>query len=177
MLLWWCLLLHALHCSIAQCSWSIPLSESPSSDESGKQFLYPDGDPDHHQNLIISSLVHCRPSLKISCKSDRKFLHKIADGQTKEQTDKQQRLHILLGGGNNNLCSLAAAVRCPRCGWTLRSQVISVRISGSTEERRSVRLGAQPRPSSLTALAELCSVTHLSHQKCGYVRHRVVKPT
>ena len=29
------------------------LSVSPNSDESGKQFLYPDGYPDRHQNLII----------------------------------------------------------------------------------------------------------------------------
>jgi len=26
-------------------------------------------DPDSHQNLIIYSLAHCQPSLKISCKS------------------------------------------------------------------------------------------------------------
>jgi len=51
-------------------------------------------DPDHHQNLIICSLAHCQPSLKISCKSIQKFLHNVAN----EQTDKE--LHILLGGGN-----------------------------------------------------------------------------
>jgi len=49
---------------------------SPNGDESGKQFLYPDGDPDRHQNLIISSLAHCQSSLKTSCKSVRKFLRK-----------------------------------------------------------------------------------------------------
>ena len=29
----------------------------------------PNPDPDRHQNLIIRSLAHCQPSLKISCKS------------------------------------------------------------------------------------------------------------
>ena len=53
-------------------------------------------DPDRHQNFIICSFAHCQPSLKIPCKSVRKFLRRQA-----EQTDKQRRLHILLGGGNN----------------------------------------------------------------------------
>jgi len=34
------------------------------SNESGKQSLYPDGDPDRHQNLTTCSLAHCRPTLK-----------------------------------------------------------------------------------------------------------------
>ena len=34
--------------------------------------------PDRHQNLIISSLAHCRTSIKISCKSVQKFLRKVA---------------------------------------------------------------------------------------------------
>jgi len=52
-------------------------------------------DPDCHQNLIIL-LAHCQPSLKISCKSVWKFLHKVAS----RQTDKQWWKHNLLGGGN-----------------------------------------------------------------------------
>jgi len=75
---------------------------SLNSDESGKQSLYPDADPDRHQNLIICSMAHCQPSRKISRKSVWKFLHKVANGQqTNGQTDKQWRLHILLGKGNN----------------------------------------------------------------------------
>jgi len=35
--------------------------------------LYPDGDPDRHQNLIICSLAHCQRFLKILYKSVRKF--------------------------------------------------------------------------------------------------------
>jgi len=34
-----------------------------------KKSLYPDGDPDRHQNLITCSLAHCQPSLKISYKA------------------------------------------------------------------------------------------------------------
>jgi len=59
--------------------WLDALSVSPNSDESEKQSLYPDGDPDRHQNLIACSLANCQPSLKISCKSVRKFLRKVAN--------------------------------------------------------------------------------------------------
>jgi len=60
-------------------------------------------DPNRYQNLIICSLAHCQPSLTISCKSVRTFLRKVAS----KQTDKQRRLHILIGGGNNdNMLSL-----------------------------------------------------------------------
>jgi len=51
-------------------------------DESEKQSLNPDGDPDHQQNLIICSMAHCQPSLKISCKSFRKFSRNVANRQT-----------------------------------------------------------------------------------------------
>jgi len=39
-------------------------------------------DPDCHQNLVICSLFYCHPSLKISCKSNCKFLHEVANKQT-----------------------------------------------------------------------------------------------
>jgi len=52
--------------------------------------------PNRLQNLIVCSLAHCQPSLKIACKSVRKFLRKVANRQTE---NKQRRLHILLGGG------------------------------------------------------------------------------
>ena len=98
---WRCLLLHALDCSVKQRSRLIPLSVSPNSDESGKQSLYPDGDPDRHQNLPICSLTNCRPSLKISCKSVRKFLSEVANRQkTDNQTDKQTN-------NDENITSLA----------------------------------------------------------------------
>jgi len=67
------------------------------SDKSGKQSLYPDGDPDRHQNLIICSLAYCQPSMKISCKSVWTFLHQVAN----RQTNKQRQKHILLSGRKN----------------------------------------------------------------------------
>jgi len=36
----------------------------PNSDGSGKQLLYPDGDPDRHRNLIVCLLARCQPSWK-----------------------------------------------------------------------------------------------------------------
>ena len=48
---------------------------------------------DRHRNLIIRSLTHCLPSLKISCKSVRRFLRKIVNRQRNKQTNKQQRKH------------------------------------------------------------------------------------
>jgi len=39
-------------------------------------------DPNHHQNLIICSLAHCQPFLKISCKSVQTFSPKVANRQT-----------------------------------------------------------------------------------------------
>jgi len=56
-------------------------------------------DPDRHQNLTICSLAHCQPSLKISCKSVRKLLRKVADKRTDKQTNNDE--NNLLGGGNN----------------------------------------------------------------------------
>jgi len=76
-----------------------PLSVSPNSDESGKQSLYPDGDPDRQQNLIICSSAHCQPRLKILCKSARKFLRKVADRHPTDRQTNKQRLHNFLGGG------------------------------------------------------------------------------
>jgi len=45
-------------------------------------------DPDRCQNLTSCSLAHCQPSLKISCKSVRTFLHKVANKQTDNQGRK-----------------------------------------------------------------------------------------
>jgi len=87
-LLWRWLLVHAMHCSVAQRGRLITLSVYPNSDESGKQSLHPDGD------LIatkIWSFVHCQPSLQTPCQSVRKFFRKVAN----RQTDKQRRKHNL----------------------------------------------------------------------------------
>jgi len=44
-------------------------------------------DPVRDQNLIICSRAHCKPFLKISCKSVEKFLRKVANRQTDKQTN------------------------------------------------------------------------------------------
>ena len=92
---------------------------SPNSDESGKQFLYPDDDPDGHRNLVICSLAHCQPSLKILCKSVRNFYAKLLTGK---QTDKQTTTkHILLGGDKwlkNQLCFKQTVKFNKRCNYS-----------------------------------------------------------
>jgi len=90
--------------------------------ESGKQSLYPGGDPDRHQNLIICSLAHCQPSLKISCKSVRTFLRKVANRLTTDkQTNKQRWKHNLLV-------------------WVNKEWIITCSIGGHLEmERQFVR--------------------------------------
>jgi len=57
-------------------------------------------DPDRHQNLIICSLAHCQPSVKISCKSVQNFLRKVASRQTNEE----RQFHFLLGGDKYSRC-------------------------------------------------------------------------
>ena len=59
---------------------------------------------DCHQNLIICSLAHCQPSLKISCKSVRKFLRKVANRQT---TISLRKL-ILLDESNDQIVNTIA---------------------------------------------------------------------
>jgi len=46
---------------------------------------------------INESGAHCRPSLKILCKSVRKFLSKVGNRQTDRQTEKQRRKHNFIG--------------------------------------------------------------------------------
>jgi len=55
----------------------------------------PDGDPDRHQNLIICSLAHCQPSLKILYKSIRTFLRKVVNRQTDRQTNNDDYITSL----------------------------------------------------------------------------------
>jgi len=48
-----------------------------------------------HQNLIICSLAHRQPSLKISYKSVQKFLRKVANRQTDKQTNDDDYISFL----------------------------------------------------------------------------------
>ena len=63
--------------------------------------------PDHHQNLISSSLYYSGPVHKISSQSVHNFLSNIVHRQTNRQTDRQtnqryQKHNLLCQGGNNN---------------------------------------------------------------------------
>jgi len=99
-LLWRCLLVHALLCSVANGSRLVPLSVSPSSDKSEKQSMYPRS----HRNLIICSLPLCQPSLKISCKSVLQICAKLL---TVKQTDSDRQTN-----NNENITSFAEVMNC-----------------------------------------------------------------
>ena len=62
--------------------------------------------PDHHQNLISSSLFYSGPVHKISSQSVHNFLSNVVHRQTNKQTDRQtnqryQKHNLLCQGGNN----------------------------------------------------------------------------
>jgi len=70
-------------------------------------------DTDRHQNLVICSLAHCQPSLKISCSFCAKLLTDIANGQTDRQTDKQI-----------TITSLAEVIKC----HSMRSEAYTLNL-------------------------------------------------
>ena len=121
-----------LRCA-AQRSRLIPFSVSPYSDESRKQSLYPDGDMDHHQNLIICSLAHCQPSLKISCKSIWKFLCKVANRHTDNDKNITSLVEVKNRGRTTNPDSPGK--------WPLTTDVSSVLehpwLSGAIPEKKA----------------------------------------
>jgi len=93
-LLWRCLLVHAVHCSVAQHSRLIPLSVSPNSDESGKQSPYPDDDPDRHQNLTIWPIANL--PWKFHANPFGSFCAKLlTDRQTNKQTNNDENISSL----------------------------------------------------------------------------------
>ena len=66
--------------------------------------------PDHHQNLISSSLYYSGPVHKISSQSVHNFLSNVVHRQTNRQTDRQtdrqtnqryQKHNLLCQGGKN----------------------------------------------------------------------------
>ena len=62
--------------------------------------------PDHHQNLISSSLYYSGPLHKISSQSVHNFLsyvHRQTDRQTDRQTNQRYQKHNLLCQGGNNV--------------------------------------------------------------------------
>jgi len=67
-------------------------------------------DRDRHQNFTICSLVHCQPSLKISCKCIWKFLCKAAnrDRQTEKQMNNDKNItslaEVIMRNNRTNTC-------------------------------------------------------------------------
>jgi len=72
------------------------------------------GSPPKFNHLFI--LAHCQPSLKISCKSVWKSLHKVANKQTTMKTASLAEVQTitinLLGGGTNYHYQHEDSVRC-----------------------------------------------------------------
>ena len=52
-------------------------------------------DLDRHQNLIICSLAHCQPSLKISCKHIQKILREVANRQTNNDENISSLVEVI----------------------------------------------------------------------------------
>ena len=57
--------------------------------------------PDHHQNLISSSLYYSGPVHKISSQSVHNFLSNVVHRQTDRQTNQRYQKHNLLCQGGN----------------------------------------------------------------------------
>ena len=57
--------------------------------------------PDHHQNLISSSLYYSGPVHKISSQSSHNFLSNVVHRQTNRQTNQRYQKHNLLCQGGN----------------------------------------------------------------------------
>ena len=64
--------------------------------------------PDHHQNLISSSLYYSGPVHKISSQSVYNFLSNVVHRQTNRQTNQRYQKHNLLcqGGNKHNAMKL-----------------------------------------------------------------------
>ena len=56
--------------------------------------------PDHHQNVISSSLYYSGPVHKISSQSVHNFLSNVVHRQTNKQTNATKKHNLLCQGGN-----------------------------------------------------------------------------
>ena len=68
-----------------------------------KKILIPDGDPDHHQCQIISSLCHCQCFLKISTKSTCNPSSYFGKNEIHTLPNTCCQKHSLLHGSNQSL--------------------------------------------------------------------------
>ena len=63
--------------------------------------------PNHHQNLISSSLYYPGPRPKISSQSVHNFLSNVVHKQTNKQTNQRHQKHNLLCQGGNEGASIS----------------------------------------------------------------------
>ena len=80
--------------------------------------------PDHHQNLISSSLYYSGPIHKISSQSVHNFLSNVVHRQTDRQTDK-------LTNATKNITSFAKEVIIPSTTVLQSSQTVVVLLRDS----------------------------------------------
>ena len=87
---------------ISMNQWLDSLSVSPNCDESGKQYLYPDDDPDHDQNLIVSSIIGPLPTFPENSMQIRLefFCAKMLTKNKQTYNDDYIIILLVLGGGN-----------------------------------------------------------------------------
>ena len=77
--------------------------------------------PDHHQNLISSSLYYSGTVHKISSQSVHNFLSNVVQRQTDRQTNQRYQKHNLLcQGGNNQRINVVLIIQ-PTCIWPVTS--------------------------------------------------------
>jgi len=105
---------HALHCSVAQRSWLIPLSVSTNSDESGKQSLYSEGDQNQHQNLIFFHWPIANLALKCHANPFGSFCAKLLrNRQTDKRINKDENITSLTVIRDEYRTHYKALYKCP----------------------------------------------------------------
>ena len=73
--------------------------------------------PDHHQNLISSSLYYSGPVHKISSQSVHNFLSNVVHRQTNRQTNQRYQKHNLLCQGGNKSVDMSTSFVIPDFTW------------------------------------------------------------
>ena len=84
--------------------------------------------PDHHENLISSSLYYSGPVHKISSQSVHNFLsnvvHRQTDRQTDRQTNQRYQKHNLLCQGGKNFKKGSGSLPARRSGYATTITVL-----------------------------------------------------
>ena len=89
--------------------------------------------PDHHQNLISSSLYYSGPVHKISSQSVHNVLSNVAHRQTNKQTNQRYQKHNLLCQGGNNCSKVCEKIIFKHLfNYCRDNDIISIHQSGFT---------------------------------------------